>query len=358
MKKRAIIWFALFPLMAGACSSSESGGKENGLLLKSLVLKVGELNYHADIDPLTHEARIGAIQYSGQISGVEYRLAEGATIAPDPVTLVSQWPETQEFTVSRGGLEERYTVRLSAYVSKWPEAEGDIVFYDDFDQPDGLDYDSWDHVPPGTAAWQVSMSGSPDQAYVEDGKLILLVEKKNGVSLTGGVKTQGKKWFGNCRIEVCARFVDDAESVGQAIWLMPEPDYQIYPGWPHGGEVDIMEHSYLHDYVQQTIHSHYIDIYLDTPAGKAAYAGYNRDAFNVYAVDMTDEEIVFYTNDQETMRYSNLHLADEATLMQWPFRGQFYLILSVGPAGSSEIQDADVPSRMEVDWVRVTRLGN
>lgn len=139
---------------------------------------------------------------------------------------------------------------------------------------------------------------------------------------------------------------------------MPEPAYQIYPGWPHGGEIDIMEHSYLNDYVQQTLHSYYIDIHQETPSGKAAYAGYNKGTFNVYSADLTDEEIVFYTNDKETMRYANQHFPNESELMQWPFRGQYYLILSIGAAGSSEVQDADIPSFMEVDWVRVTRLGN
>ena len=38
------------------------------------------------------------------------------------------------------------------------------------------------------------------------------------------------------------------------------------------------------------------------------------------------------------------------------FRGQYYLILSIGAAGRSEVQDADIPSFMEIDWVRVTRL--
>ena len=357
MKINALLLGALSVLTA-ACSSDSPGEPADDALLKSFVLTIGELNYHADIDPDDHTARIGEIQYGGQISGVDYRLAEGATIAPDPKSLVGEWPESQEFAVSKEGRSENYTVYLSAYVAKWPEAENEIIFYDDFDQADGLDYDSWSHVPYGTAAWQIYMSGSPDQAYVKDGKLILTIEKKDGKVVSGGIKTQGKKWFNNCRIEVCARFVEDAGSIGQAIWLMPEPAYQIYPGWPHGGEIDIMEHSYLNDYVQQTLHSHYIDIHQETPSGKAAYAGYNKGTFNVYSADLTDEEIVFYTNDKETMRYANQHLPNESELMQWPFRGQYYLILSIGAAGRSEVQDADIPSFMEVDWVRVTRLGN
>ena len=145
---------------------------------------------------------------------------------------------------------------------------------------------------------------------------------KADYGITGEVKEKGyfeldgKKWFNNCRIEVCARFVEDAGSIGQAIWLMPEPAYQIYPGWPHGGEIDIMEHSYLNDYVQQTLHSHYIDIYQETPSGKAAYADYNKGTFNVYSADLTDEEIVFYTNDKETMRYANQHFPNESELVQ------------------------------------------
>ncbi len=357
MKINALLLITL-SVLATSCSSAGSGERVDDALLKSFVLTVGELNYHAEIDPKDHTARIGAIQYSGQISGVTYRLAEGATIAPDPKSLVGEWPESSEFAVSKDGRTENYTVYLSAYVAKWPEAENEIIFYDDFDQADGLDYDSWSHVPYGTAAWQIYMSGSPEQAYVRDGKLILAIEKKEGKVVSGGIKTQGKRWFGNCRIEVCARFVDDAAGIGQAIWLMPEPAYQLYPGWPHGGEVDIMEHGYLNDYVQQTLHSHYIDIHMGKPSGEAAYAGYNKETFNVYSVDLTDEEIVFYTNDKETMRYANRHLPNESELMQWPFRGQYYLILSIGAAGSSEVQEADVPSFMEVDWVRVTRLGN
>ena len=90
-------------------------------LLKSFVLTIGELNYHADIDPDDHTARIGEIQYGGQISGVDYRLAEGATIAPDPKSLVGEWPESQEFAVSKEGRSENYTVYLSAYVANGPK---------------------------------------------------------------------------------------------------------------------------------------------------------------------------------------------------------------------------------------------
>ena len=82
MKINALLLGALSVLTA-ACSSDSPGEPADDALLKSFVLTIGELNYHADIDPDDHTARIGEIQYGGQISGVDYRLAEGATIAPD-----------------------------------------------------------------------------------------------------------------------------------------------------------------------------------------------------------------------------------------------------------------------------------
>lgn len=102
MKINALLLGALSVLTA-ACSSDSSGEPADDALLKSFVLTIGELNYHADIDPDDHTARIGEIQYGGQISGVDYRLAEGATIAPDPKSLVGEWPESQEFAVSKIG---------------------------------------------------------------------------------------------------------------------------------------------------------------------------------------------------------------------------------------------------------------
>ena len=360
-------------LTAALAALTMSGCAENvaapdaGYPLERLTLSVGDYIYHAAINQETHTATVGAIKYGGQVSRVDYKLAEGATISPDPQEFTGDWPEKQEFTVTcKDGEKTDYTVLLSAYENRFPGAEDDVLFFDDFDQPDGLDMDAWDYVPKGTAAWQVSMSGSPDQSYIQDGKLILAVERRDGESLTGGVKTQGKLWFkAPFRIEVRARFVNDGESIGQAIWMMPEPEYQTYGGWPESGEIDIMEHSYLHDYVQHTLHSYYIDIYTgqNTDHLDREYSGYNAGEYNTYTADVTDEAVIIYgangcndMNPDIRINYKNLHFENEAELKQWPFSGGFHIILSAGPAGTGEIADEDCPSYMEVDWVRVTKL--
>ena len=117
-KKITVLLLVAASVLTVACSSERSEERPDALL-KSFVLKAGGVNYHADIDPDDRTARIGTIQYSGQISGVEYRLAEGATIEPDPESLVTEWPERQEFAVSGNGRVETFPGIVKRVCTFW-----------------------------------------------------------------------------------------------------------------------------------------------------------------------------------------------------------------------------------------------
>ena len=342
---------------AYGCTSSDTSPAipANGHLLQELTVSVDGVNYHADIDYTEGTARIGSIEYSGQIGGVEYKLADGASISPLPESLVISWPQSQTFTISKDGLHESYTVILSAFKSKWPEADGEVIFYDGFDGTE-LDLNKWTHIPYGAAEWQKYLTADPGHAFVRDGHLVLVAETKNGVHIGAGVKTEGKAWLGNCRIDACVRWDNGSEAPGQAVWMMPRYDTQYYAGWPQGGEIDIMEHSYGHDYLQQTIHTYYIDNVSGHPEGKPAYASFNENGYNIVSVEMTDDELVFFVNGRETMRYANMHLPDEAEAMQWPFLNEFYLILSAAPnSGTIHLAEGERHEYL-IDWVRATRI--
>lgn len=357
------ILFILFVLVGGlaACNPVKEQAAED-YPLKAFSLVVGDRNYHAEIDQESREARIGAIKFGGEVLNVNYRLAQGYTITPDPASLLGNWPAEQVFTLSKEGEEiVNYTLRLSAYASKWPEAPGEVIFEDNFDQIEGLDETVWKYVASGSADWQKSKSGKPEHSFVKDGYLHLVTEKKNGQYLSGAVKTEYNKWFSNCHIEVCAR-LSDSEGLGQAIWLMPQAPYNTYLGWPEGGEIDMMEATYYDtNRFRSTLHSYYIhNIQPGSAAGWVNYVGESKGfipgAFNVYGADLTDEAIVFYINGKQTARYENKHLEDEATVMQWPFSAPYYMIFSVTEALDDGTYDDQLPSEMLIDWIKITRI--
>lgn len=238
----------------------------------------------------------------------------------------------------------------------------EVIFEDDFEQDSRVpDPEVWSYCPPGGSAWSRYMSGSPEQAFVEDGRLVLVAEKVNGIYKAGGVQSQNREFWGpGTRVEVNARFVKRAGGAWPAIWMMPQN--AVYPGWPDCGEIDIMEQLNHDTFVYQTVHSNYLDdLGIKDPA-PAATPSYNVDKFNTYAVDLTDEAIIFYVNGVETHRYPNLHLPDEVQKMQWPFSCDFYLILNLALGGEGTwpgaISDSELPARMEIDWVRVSSAGN
>ncbi len=255
-----------------------------------------------------------------------------------------------------------------------PAAAEKHVFIDRFEQSataTAPEKDYWEYVKAGSAAWQVTCTGDPKLSFVNsDGNLELVVQKRNGQVESGAIKTEYLRSFRNCHIEVRAKWDGNkGRSIGRAIWLMPQWPYNVYKGWPHGGEIDVMEHNYCTEYIRQTIHTYYIhniadytEIYDGVPnptAGRVTYVGfpegYKECEWNTYGVDITDEYLAYYINGRQTHKYVNKHLPDEAEVMQWPFATQYYLILSIGNAAKSPASDADCPANMLIDYVKVTK---
>lgn len=238
-------------------------------------------------------------------------------------------------------------------------ATAQVIFEDNFDQPGGIpDSAYWSLCPNQSPAWARYLSESYDQAYLKDGKLVLVGEKIGGEYKTGGVQTLGKLDFKYGKVEVCARFTNSAQGGWPAIWMMPAQP--MYPGWPDGGEIDIMEQLNHDTYVWHTIHNHYRDVLGYNTPNHTATGGYNTGEFNVYALDWSKDALIFSVNGVIKLTYSNLRLADEAQKMQWPFDAPFYLILNQALGGADTwpgaITDSQLPARMEVDWVKITQF--
>lgn len=353
-----MVWISV---LTAACS--DNVGEEQSLVemypLNSFAAVVGDSYYHGKIDQSTRRVEIGAINNGSSITGVDYTLiSDSATIYPDPATFIGNWDKEQTVTVTTEDNQQfTYTIVLTQLEVETEQ----VLFMDDFDTDGIPDPDKWVLSRRGDVDWNEEMSESYDQAYVKDGKLILVAEKIDGEYRAGGVDTNGKFDFTFGKVEVRARITQHPNGAFPAIWMMPNKF--IYNGWPNCGEIDIMEHIKQEPVVHQTLHTHYtytLDI-KDPGSSKSTVIDYQE--WNTYGVEWTEDKLTFLINGVETFSYPNLKLENEAEMQQWPFTqdASFYLILNMGLGGrpnswAGPIDDDNLPAIMEVDWVKVTRI--
>ena len=347
-------------LMTGCSNSdSENNLKAQEYPLTAFSVKVKDSYYHGKIDQEARKITIGAIKNTYSISEVKYALASGATISPEPESFIHAWNKEQKITVTT---KEQGATTYTIEFPKFEEEYREVLFYDDFDKGETPDPTKWKLE----TKWKVDgkereHTPTYDQTFIEDGKLIVKVEKdKNGEGYrAGGVNTKGLFPITFGLVEVYARVpLPHPTGILPAIWMYPQK--QIYPVWPAGGEIDIMEHIKQEDRIYQTIHTYYtyeLKIKDNPKSGMTPKCDVTK--WHLYGVKWTPDEIVFYIDREKIFSYPNLHLTDEAEKMQWPFTkdSEFYLILNMGLGGwAGEIDDMNLPAQMEIDWVKISEL--
>ena len=230
-----------------------------------------------------------------------------------------------------------------------------LVWHDEFN--DGvLDTTVWSKIPRGKSEWAVHMSPDERLYAFDKGDLVLrgmvndFLPKDKAEFLTGGVWSKYKKNFGFGRIEVRAKF-DVAQGFWPAIWMLPWTNHTLT--WPHGGEIDIMEHFGESPYVNHTIHSHYTyNLGRRRRPAQVAYPTYNSGQYNTYGVERFQDSLVFFVNGQRTFNYPRFRQGANG---QFPFsQNDFYMILDaqIGRDGSPYIDTTKLPVELRIDYVR------
>lgn len=227
-----------------------------------------------------------------------------------------------------------------------------LVWSDEFDGR-SLDKESWVRCPRRVAAWSRHMSDADSLVRVEDGLLKLYgINLPEGVSdtvsfLTGGVKSKARRSMRMGRFDIRARF-DCGGGFWPAIWLIPDANVR----YPYGGEIDIMEHLNYEGEVYQTVHSAHTLQKRNPKTQNHKTTAIDAAEFNIYSVSIEKDAVVFYVNGEQTFKYERL---SPAVVDQFPFADHpFYVILSAQLGGSwvGEVNPADLPVCMEVDYVR------
>lgn len=211
----------------------------------------------------------------------------------------------------------------------------------------------WSKIPRGTSPWNRNMSDEPSLYAVDDGCLILRGVANDGLCpndtapyLTGGLYTKDKVTLRYGKVEIRA-YLQGARGAWPALWLLPNEG-----SWPDGGEIDIMERLNHDSIAYQTVHSHYtytLGIEDNPPHGSTGRI--DPDDFNVYAVEILPDSLVFSINGRRTFSYPRIETDKPG---QYPFGTPYYLLVDMQLGGNwvGRIEPRDLPTEMRIDWVK------
>jgi len=230
-----------------------------------------------------------------------------------------------------------------------------LLWSDEFNGAGSPDSNKWNYDN-GTGDWgwgnneaQFYTSRS-ENVKVEGGFLKITAKKESyeGSDYTSTrMKTQGKFDFTYGRVEVKAK-LPSGGGTWPAIWMLGSNITSV--SWPACGEVDIMEHVGNN---QGTVSSamHTPSSYGGTVNHDSQYFDDVSTAFHVYAVEWTDEKMVFSVDDKVHYTY-NPSTKDSST---WPYDAPQFIILNVAMGGGygGAIDSDFSSSTMEIDYVRV-----
>ena len=241
-------------------------------------------------------------------------------------------------------------------ISDAQENEWQLVFSDEFDQPNGSqpDVSKWSRTKRGTSTWNRWIdSSSKDVVYIKNGRLICRAipngSNKNEM-LTGAIDTKGKFSFQYGKVEVRMR---TNMKVGNfpAAWMVPVPGTDN-----RYGEIDIVEMFGNQGKSAHTIHTHRSFTLKKEGLTRERKIDLNVKKWHVYSVEWDKNSVIWAVDGNEVFRYNktnNKQILDEG---QWTFDRPFYLILnqSVGD-GKHQLLVPNLKTKYETqfDWIRV-----
>ncbi|MCR8668725.1 glycoside hydrolase family 16 protein [Aestuariibaculum sp. M13] len=210
-----------------------------------------------------------------------------------------------------------------------------------------------------SAPWNHYVVNDEQLAEVKNGYLHMRARwnSKTNLPETGAILTKNKFSFKYGKIEVRAKFSSAGQGGWPAIWLMPQNE--VYPGWPHGGEIDIMERLNTDSFVHQVVHQTNGET---KHVSTGATPSIKTEDYNTYSVVKLPNRIEFYVNDQLTM----VHHPHDEFEEKWPFETDYYIILNhacadKGTSGvnfwpGSVTSTKNFPYEMAVDYVKVWKI--
>ena len=243
----------------------------------------------------------------------------------------------------------------------------ELIWNDEFDG-DAIDDQKWNKL-----LWRPGWVNNELQAYtdrdtnvfVQDGNLVLraLIEPGffgtdyTGTSYTadytsGRLNTAGKGEWTYGRFETRAKL---PKGIGSwpAIWMLGSNISTV--GWPHCGEIDIMEHvGFDEGNIHASIHTTDYNHMNGTQKSGQVIIPTATDSFHVYSLEWDSTYIRYLVDDEPYFFIYNDSNGDED---KWPFNNPQYIILNLAVGGdwggAQGVDNTAFPMNMLVDYVRV-----
>jgi beta-glucanase (GH16 family) len=255
------------------------------------------------------------------------------------------------------------TALLSACMVSAADPPGwELVWSDEFDGAT-LDLSKWE--------FEVNARGGGNnelQYYITnnvrvgDGQLIIEARKERYSGREGTrdytssrIRTKRKSDWLYGRFDVRAK-LPKGKGIWPAIWMMPTDEK--YGGWPHSGEIDVME---LLGHEPNKVHG---TLHYSRPGGRHTYTGTNTtlatgsfaDDFHVFRLDWETNAMRWYVDDRLYQTQTNWQ--SRTNSFPAPFDQRFHLILNLAVGGNwpgNPDATTTLPQAMTIDYVRVYR---
>lgn len=234
----------------------------------------------------------------------------------------------------------------------------EIIFQDEFDGT-ALNTNFWDYELgdgcPDLCGWgnNERQIYTKENVEVRDGNLVITATQKDSLYESGRLTTKDKFEFTYGTIEVRAKLAT-GEGIWPAIWLLGA-NIDTHT-WPACGEIDMME------YVGKEPHTiytslHTADSYGETVNSKKTIREGIEKGFHTYKTKWTQEEIIFYIDDEKVYTF-HPEVKDEET---WPFNKPFYMLINMaigGNFGGPAVDDTIFPQEFKIDYIRIYKNRN
>jgi len=235
------------------------------------------------------------------------------------------------------------------------------VWADEFDGNGAVDGSKWRHVVAGDGFGNNELqfyTNRTDNSWVSGGTLKIRARLENwgGREFTSAkLESTGHWTYG--KVSVRSRQLGTARGTWAAHWMMPRDS--AYGGWPHSGEIDIMEHvGYDTGKFHGTVHTGAYHHSIGTQVGGSTDVP--ATAWHTWTMEWRPD-IILFAADEEVYRVFRKEGPDTEV---WPFNQRFFAILNLavgGDWGGQQGIDRGALSgegqMYEVDWVKVEQKG-